>query len=198
MPATERLIHRLLLLGILGLGAAGLLFYQIQNQAALPGGDVAAVKVAWLGTVLFCWYWFPLVLLLDRRLGTARRLVALFLGNMLARAVAELTMMYLWHNWHPFLGMAHDLFSALFALYLASRVQGSSHVRQYLRVMALLFLVETGFAAYMYLQVQGEGPVYYVPADGAHTPILALTGLAVASTWIWLMHHLHRRPFRRP
>ena len=172
-------------------------FYLMQNQAALPGGGVAGVKVAWLGTVLLCWFWLPLLMLLDRSLCQARMLMAVFLGNMLARAAIELLMMYQWHNWHPFYGMAHDIFSALLSLYLARRLSEKHPVRQYLLVMAVLFLVETGFAWYMYSQVQGPGPVYYVPADGAHGTVLAITGLVVTFIWIWLGFYVYRWLFRK-
>ena len=195
MPATDisttqeqpagRLIRALLFLGVFDLAMGGVIFHQAQNQAALPGGGVAAVKVAWLGTVLLCWYWLPLLMLLDRRLEMTRGLTGVFLGNMLARASIELAMMYAWHNWHPWHGISHDLFTAGLCLFLASR-SPLSLIRRYFRVMAVLFLVESGFAWYMLHHVAGAGPVYFVPAREQHRLLLLVTRVVVAMTWAWL------------
>lgn len=182
---TKRPIPLLLFLGLLLLAISGVAFYLSQNSHQLPGGSVASVKILWLGSVLFCWYWLPGVMLLDRGLGRDQRLLALFLGNMLARAIIELGMMYAWHNWHPWYGISHDLFTAGLCLFLASSSL-LPLIRRYFRVMAVLFLVETGFAWYMLHHVAGAGPVYFVPAGEQHQAILLLTGLVVATTWAWL------------
>ncbi|BAO43129.1 hypothetical protein [Thiolapillus brandeum] len=189
MRATERTTSLLLVLGLLGLAISGLLFYQSQNHSELPGGPVAGVKILWLGSVLFCWYWLPAVMLLEPRMKGSRRLLSIFLINMLLRAIIELLMMYQWQNWHPWYGISHDLFSALLCLLLAGKGK-SRLIRQYFGVMAALFLVETAFAWYMLHHVQGSGPVYYVPPGREHQALLTATGLVVVSLWAWLAHLL--------
>jgi hypothetical protein len=58
--------------------------------------------------------------------------------------------MYIWHNWHPWYGIGHNIFSASLSLLLIQLTpQNTPALRFYFFIMARLFLVETGFAWYM-------------------------------------------------
>ena len=173
---------------------SGAVFHTLQNMGASPGGGIAVVKTLWLGSVLLCWYLIPWLLLLDQRLTPIHTAIALFFGNMLLRAMVELGMMFIWHNWHPWYGISHDLFSLLLSLVLAARTrQGSLLISRYLLVMSLLFAVETGFAWYMLNNVSvAQGVAYYVPGSSQHQTILLLTGLVVGILWLYLLGFFRR------
>ena len=179
----------LLWLSIALLALSAATFFIIQNgSTAPPGGHVAPVKTAWLGTVLLCWYVYPALLLADRRLQASRGLLTIFLINMLARALIELAMMYAWHSWHPWYGISHDLFSLLLCVILGAKTPAAtSLLRTYFLAMAFLFAVESFFAWYMMTHISSEqGPVFYVPSDPAHFTLLLSTGVIVGITWLFL------------
>jgi hypothetical protein len=165
------------------------IFYSLQNSAELPGGQIALPKVFWLGLVIVCWYVIPAFLLSDKRLSGLCWLVGVLLGNMLLRGTVELWMMYQLHNWHPYYGIGHDILSSLVCIFLAifSAAKSTSKsiwLAGYFLVMALLFVIEAGFAWYMLTYVQsatGES-VYYVPATGQHSMILTITSIVIIAT----------------
>ncbi|WP_457664839.1 hypothetical protein [Thiolapillus sp.] len=189
-PPAPGYLKPLLWLCIALLVLSATTFYIIQNSStAPPGGRVAPVKTLWLGTVLLCWYIYPALLLSDNRLDSVRPLIAVFLINMLARALTELGMMYWWQNWHPWYGISHDLFSLLLCLGLAAGAfrRSSLMMKNYFLAMALLFGVESFFAWYMLTHVTSDhGPVFYVPSTPAHSTLLFSTGVIVGITWLFL------------
>lgn len=194
-------LRRWLFLGLTLLVISGLYFHSFQNTSArLPGGQIAPIKTLWLGTVLACWYLLPLLMLFDQRLEKAHSLIALLLLNMLTRAMVELGMMYLWHNWHPYYGIGHDLFSMMLCLFLATKARRHIPIiGTYLLVMAVLFAVETGFAWYMLRHVStAQGTAYYVPAAPGHQPVLVITAVAVGMTWIYLLYLVRAWLYRNP
>ncbi|WP_456373945.1 hypothetical protein [Thiolapillus sp.] len=186
-------LRRWLFGGLTLIVISGLYFHHLQNASApLPGGKIALIKTLWLGTVLASWYLLPLLMLFDRRLEKLRSLVALLLLNMLIRAMVELGMMYLWHNWHPYYGIGHDLFSVMLCLVLATKVRRCIPIiSTYFIVMAILFAVETGFAWYMLRHVStAVGTAYYVPDSPVHLPVLVITAVAVTMTWAYLSYFI--------
>lgn len=165
------------------LGAAAVIFYNHQNGPHAVGGAIALPKLLWLALALWLWYVLPLMFVFDARLNTTRALHAVFAANMLARAIVELWMMYVSSNWHPYYGIAHDLFSAALVLYLRYALPGDAPLvglqRSFFLILGVMFLLETGFATYMLIRVQAEGPVYFVPAGTAHQSVLIITWVAV-------------------
>lgn len=146
------------------------------------GGDIAFVKVLWLMTAIFFWYLIPIFVINMKRMNkTLLICYRLFLWNMMARAVIELIMMYVFQNWHPYYGIAHDFFTfglvALFALKLRTTSMG--HIHRYfsrlLYFMGGLFLAEAYFAYYMLTNVVSNQPVYYVPSDSTHQTVFMMT-----------------------
>ncbi len=164
-------------------------FYNLQNNGRLPGGNIALPKLFWLETVIFCWYVIPLLLSFDARFHKARIIMGLFLLNMTFRAIIELLMMYVTHNWHPYYGIGHDIFSIFLSLGLASQLRSTTpFVTTYLIIMALLFAIETKFALYMLQNVQHDsGVVYYVPAEKSHQRILERTAFTVLVMQFYLI-----------
>lgn len=186
--ASERGL-RLLLLASLGLLAlAGSVFYGRQNGAEAIGGGIALPKLLWLAAAILFWYVLPLLFLLDRRLRATHAAYAIFVGNMLLRAGLELWMMYVTHNWHPYYGIGHDIFSLALCLWLAHRIHPLARLqRGFFLVAGAMFLVETFFAGYLLMHLYGTGPVYFVADDAAHAPVLTLTWVAVCLLAVYLL-----------
>ncbi len=167
------------------LGVAAVIFHGLQNAPHAVGGAIALPKLLWLALALWFWYVLPLLFVLDARLRPTRALHALFAANMLARALIELWMMYVSSNWHPYYGIAHDLFSAALVLYLSYALPFDAPLlgaqRSFFLVLGLMFLLETGFAVYMLNNVHSLGPVYFVPTGAAHRGVLTITWVAVGA-----------------
>lgn len=181
---SERSLRAGLGLSLAGIALAAAIFYPLQNSGALPGGQVAPLKLAWLGCAILFWYVLPALLLLDERISWAARLaVTILLANMVARAIIELVMMYVTKNWHPWLGIGHDVVSFFVMLVLTTHaVRGASRLYAgYLVVATSIFVPEAIFAWYMLenVGVPGEA-VYFVPNDPAHAPIMLATAVCVA------------------
>jgi hypothetical protein len=123
---------------LLTLGVSGAVFYYLQNHWHGLGGSIALPKVLWLGYALWFWYFLPLMIGSDTRISSKlRRLYWILWLNMVIRAIAELGMMYLGRNWHPYYGISHDLFSALLIFTLlfkekADVFAGSEQEREFL------------------------------------------------------------------
>lgn len=178
-----------IVLGGLALTAAA--FYALQNNGVLPGGEVAGVKLAWLMCAVLFWYLLPGLLLLDSRMSKVARLaVVVLLANMLVRAVVELFMMYVTSNWHPWLGIGHDIFSFLLMLIVTLPVLGEANrlYAGYLGVATGMFIPEALFAWYMLENVSVPGvAVYFVPDDPAHSGVLLVTAVCVAMLLLYLV-----------
>lgn len=196
---SERCLRKGFFLALAVLSIAAGLFYPYQNSAQAVGGGIALPKLLWLSVVLLCWYVIPYLMFQDWRLHAARVLHGLFLGNMLLRALIELYMMYGSHNWHPYYGIAHDIFSAVFAVILAQRIRLAWTMarlqRSWFLVVAVMCIVEAGFAYYMLHNVSTHaGVIFFVPAGSGHELILyvtwavllALTGYLIALIRNWL------------
>ena len=179
------------------------LFYILQNNIIQIGGQVAFVKVLWLMTAIFLWFVFPVFIFSSSRLGhKCRAWLRLFWLLMVIRAFVELTMMYITKNWHPYLGIAHDLICAvllLAALFNAGRTPRFMKLTYVFLCMTLL--VEAIFAFYMFTQVKSSDPVYFVPNHSEHHSIFMASWIAVAScilflvyfTRKWVLFHLRGR-----
>ncbi len=181
-PATPRRLVAAALL--LLLAAAG--FAVVQNSGRIPGGGVALPKVLWLAFALYYWFLLPLVFTLDTRVSSGlRRAFRLFLINMGARAVIELWMMYISLNWHPYYGIAHDVFSiVLITVLLLAHARAGRPARLLfytLPVMGLMFMVEIGFVFYLLNHVAtGTEPIYFVPDSAQHRGVLGVSWGVVA------------------
>ncbi len=109
-------------------------------------------------------------------------------------------MMYGLDNWHPYYGIAHDIMTALLCLLLAYRVSTRSRLLTgYLLVMSGLFLVETGFAYYMHMNVKyADGPVYFVPDNEQHSLILTITAIVVLGMFGYLLMFVRKWLYATP
>ena len=168
--------------------AIALAFYVIQNAGSLPGGNIALPKLFWLALVIYCWFIIPVLIAIDETLFLARKCVMIFLCSMFLRAIIELMMMYWFHNWHPYYGIGHDIFSLFLSLGLAYCLWTTiNYIAVYFVMMSLLFSVETYFAWYMLNNVQNDsGAVYYVPDGESHQLVLRVTMLVVGITVFYL------------
>jgi len=174
-----------------GLTLSGFAFFVAQNGGVLPGGEVAPVKVAWLACAILFWYLLPGLMLLDGRLSQAARIALMvLLANMLLRAAIELTMMYITGNWHPWMGIGHDVFSFVLMLAVLKIVFRSVHKVHagFLAVVTAMFIPETGFAWYMLTYATDPGgTVYFVSGDPRHSGIMILTSVCVGALMTYLI-----------
>lgn len=181
---------------LVGLIVSTLAFYPLQNHGVLPGGQIAPVKLAWLAYAVLFWYMLPGLLLCDRRISKAVRLsVIVLLVGMLARAAVELYMMYVTSNWHPWMGIGHNLFMfSLMLLVLRATFRTiESLYWTYLSVATAMFIPESGFAWYMLMNASEPGnAVYFVPDDPQHDGIMILTFACVVALTMYLIHFLRQ------
>lgn len=182
--ASENLLRIRLLAVYSTIVLAALGFYFIQNTGLLEGGGIALPKLIWLAYAILFWFCLPFLLVLDKRINPVWRIILnLFLANMLLRAVIELVMMYVFHNWIPYYGIAHDAFTiallgGLLLLYRDS-LQYDIFFGFALTVM-LMLIVEILFVFYMITNViQSDSDVYFVPEDARYSGVLGITWLVV-------------------
>ena len=172
-----------IILGLLLVAAAA--FYLVQNRGYLPGGQISPVKLAWLGCAILYWYLLPGLLLLDSRMpGKTRRALLVLLIGMVLRGIVELFMMYVTNNWHPWMGIGHDLFMlALMSVVIIPLRHSSERLYLgYLLVATAMVIPESGFAWYMLTYASEPGAtVYFVSGDPRHIGVLAVTAVCVVA-----------------
>jgi len=179
-PTAKRLLLSLCVLFFAGTG-----FFFLQNTQYIVGGEIALSKLLWLAFALFYWFVVPLLITLDKNISPPARLAfRIFFINMMVRAVIELWMMYISINWHPYYGIAHDLFSifliAVLLRYFDWTDSQDRWLPQTLRVIGLMFVIEIGFVFYLLRYVAiGPEPIYFVPDNGEHLLILGITWAVV-------------------
>ena len=166
-------------------------FYLIQNSGALPGGQIAFVKLAWLGCAILFWYFLPALLLMDGRMPpAARRACTILLVSMLLRGVVELFMMYVTSNWHPWIGIGHDVFMVVLMLAVTMplfRDSGGLYAG-YLAVATAMFIPEAVFAWYMLNYATDPGAtVYFVSGDSGHDGIMIATAVCVIALIMYVV-----------
>jgi hypothetical protein len=209
--SNSRSEARLRLGALFAVGATllcALAFHALQNRVALAGGSLALSKGIWLGLAVLFWLVLPALILADRRIAAALmqpfRLLLLLMG---ARGVAELFMLYVFRNWSPFYGIAHDLLCAALLWGWCWRHRGlrtassdnppASTLWRHACFTGALFLPEIYYAWYMqsHFTTRGTNPVYFVPDDAAHQQVLAVTtvvdAVALAYLCLFLFAWLH-------
>lgn len=154
-------------------------FYYVQNGGYLAGGDIAFTKLVWLSYAILYWFVLPLLIMLNNAVPDMwRRIYQVFFLIMLARAVCELIMMYVFSNWSPYYGIAHDAFSifALTGLIVLNYGRISKGIYLYTAcVIIAMLIVEIFFVQYMVSNVNSENIVYFVPFNEIHNRVLTST-----------------------
>jgi len=163
--------------------AAAAAFYFLQNAGHLPGGQISPIKLAWLGCAILFWFLLPALLLLDSRMPpAARRACAVLLAGLILRGLIELYMMYVTGNWHPWMGISHNVFmlALMSALIIPLRKNPDRLYSGYLLVATAMFIPESGFAWYMLTYATEPGAtVYFVAGFSAHAGVLIITAICV-------------------
>ncbi len=181
-----------------------MVFHLAQNQLALTGGGVALSKSLWLGLAVLFWYVLPVIILIDRRVALAlKRPFQLLLLLMVVRGVIEGLMLYVFRNWSPFYGIAHDLLCGALLLGWCAR---NRHLRnpvdrvtdapllwRHAWATGVLFIPEIYYAWFMqaHFTTQGASPVYFVPDDDAYLQVLTVTTAVNIAICAYLVLFLH-------
>ena len=107
-PTTQALLHTTLAL----IGAVAFAFYIKQNRGEKMGGGISTPKAIWLGYAVYVWFFMAPILALDSNLAPSLRvIIGSFALSMWLRGIAELLMLYVWKNWRPPYGIAHNIVS---------------------------------------------------------------------------------------
>ena len=173
-------------------------FYFAQNAGRLEGGEIALPKLIWLSYAILFWFCLPALLIVDKRIKPGwRKIYVVFLVNMLIRAVIELLMMYVYRNWSPYYGIAHDVFSIalLGGLLLIYRNELKPDIFfGFALTVVFMFFVEIGFVLYMLANVVERGTtIYFVPDGDGHAGVLRITWLVVLILTAYIFMFKRRR-----
>ena len=156
------------------------IFYFLQNNAQLLGGNIALAKVIWLAYTILIWFILPAILIAAPQTPNAwKSIYKIFLANMLFRAAFELLMIYVWLNWSTTYGIAHDVFSIALLSWLTLRNRDNLHEIFFSSITAvflLMFVIEIIFVLYMTSTISEAGSsVYFVPDSSEHSQIIFFT-----------------------
>jgi hypothetical protein len=198
--ASERALARTAAASLVVLVVATVAFYWVQNRFRPVGGEISVPKLLWLGYAIALWVVVPALLAADGRIsGRLRQAFAALVILVLARGAAEMWMLYVWLNWSPWYGIAHDLvcMTALAALALRAgwpRLPIERVATVHLAVTAAAFLPEIYFAWYMqaHFTTSGEHAVYFVPDDPRYDEVLRVTTAVVVSLSLYFPFFLFR------
>lgn len=103
----------LVLVAILATALLGAKVWHAQNRAGSMGGRISVPKLAWLLYTIFTWGLLTPIVALDPAVAWPFRLATgAFALSMWIRAAAEIPMLFVWMNWRPPIGIAHDLVTA--------------------------------------------------------------------------------------
>ncbi len=128
--------------------------------------------------------------MLDGRMPwAAHRACIVLLVGMLLRGVVELFMMYVTTNWHPWMGISHNVVMFILMLVVTMPLLRSSDrlYAGYLAVATAMFILESGFAWYMLTYATDPGAtVYFVAGDPRHSEIMIVTAICVIALFAYL------------
>jgi hypothetical protein len=179
--------------------AASLLFYVWQNHFAAAGGQIALPKALWLGATVLFWLVLPPAVFCSQHVsGRLKAAYLLFWLPMLARALAEIVLMYGLNRWQYAYGIAHDLLSIAILLPAAwlCRRETPRPLAAHLAVMAAMFAAETCFAAYIaaFHRHHPHAKVWFIGWETPHLANQTATALLLAALAYWLTRLTRKLP----
>lgn len=195
-PALQAaLVLVILLLLCLGFGVW-------QNQQARLGGPISTAKVLWLYTALSCFFVVPAVLWRDHALSPpARRLVAVYLGGYVLRALVEMPMLLFTRAWRVEHGIGHNVVMMTLVLALRARLPAGATqdtpLRRFLPLLLGAGLCESLNAALFGIYGKPQEGQYFASDDPLFVWINRITWVEVAvllpalAAWVW-SYHRHR------
>ncbi len=189
----ECVARRRLFFVVFALLLSSLIFYFLQNAAFIVGGEIALPKLIWLTYAILFWYFIPILIVFDKRVSRPYYLAfVLFVINMSIRAVVELWMIYFTHSWHPYYGIAHDVFSAIVVaimfIILHRKTYLDAVLSKYLLVLVFMFVAESIFAGYLLTVMwKSSEAIYFVPEGNDHVFILNVTWGVVSLLTIYFI-----------
>ena len=186
------------------LGSVGAVFYRRQNQAGRMGGRISRAKMLWLLYVLYVWFLLCPALSFEESLHPSLRVLLRTVSVLMwVRGVAELVMMYVFKNWRPPYGIAHDLLCVVVlggGLWACREVWplcsgADAWTLALLVLIEATFVLETLYAAAFYRVVgegtQGEKAVWFAPeGDPLFRRVVAVTGACNIPLYAFLAAYL--------
>ena len=179
-------------------------FFVRQNQPGKLGGRISRAKMLWLLYVLYVWFLLCPALSFDEALRPSLRvLLRAVTVLMWTRGLAELAMMYVFKNWRPPYGIAHDLLclgvlGGGLWIYRDDWILCSGFDAWTLALLfcvEVTFLLETLYAAAFYRIVgegtQGEEAIWFAPeGDPLFRRVVAVTGACNIPLYFFLAAYL--------
>jgi len=155
-----------ILASFVAVAITGLTFYLRQNTKDTMGGGISRPKALWLTYAIYVWFFMTPILALDTSLASPYRFIlGAFSVSMWARGIAELLMLYVWKNWRPPYGIAHNIFSVTIlaggCFYFRDSLSAQTGALSMWAMGFVAFLVgamlcETYYAIHFHDTVQGQ------------------------------------------
>lgn len=144
----------------------GPVFFFVQNRTKARGGGISLVKAFWLVYVISLWYVFP-VLLAFKALNQIEVLcLYLFLGSVGLRAIIEIILCYITHNWRVLYGVLFNIIHLLIALTsIALFIIADSQLLFAFTFLAICILTELVFVRWFIKSTGGPEQGYYFVPD---------------------------------
>jgi hypothetical protein len=168
------------------------IFYLLQNHYLENiGGKIAYVKALWLFVAIFYWFVLPAIIVFSQQTSRAIKIIySALLISMVLRGVIEIFMMYVFNNWHPYLGMSHNLITfILVIIFILKTSQLVAEDRVFIAniVISILMLIpESFFAWYMLHNLNAIAHrIYFVPQEEKYNLIMLITWFLVILLFIW-------------
>lgn len=158
-----------------------LFFYYYQNKDQKIGGKIALCKLLWLDYTLIAWFFLPIVFYFQNMSGEFYNLFYIISISMWIRGIIEIYMLYVTKNWTPPIGIAHDIFTFLLALFIFI-TQIDYSLKTYLICSGLLLsLILETYYAYAFFKIvkektKGEDAIWFASKENPKfKKILTLT-----------------------
>ena len=189
--------------------AIGFAFYRHQNGRQQMGGGISRPKAIWLTYAVYVWFFMTPILALEGNIANHYRIIlGAFAVSMWARGIVELLMLYVWKNWRPPYGVAHNIFSLVILIggcgYYSEKITLNSDalsqwVLGYVSFLIIAMVCETYYAINFHETVNGQTTgdegVWFASATDekfkrintitaiCNTPLVGFT-LAFLAVWI--------------
>jgi hypothetical protein len=163
---------------------AGFAFMYKQNKQEAIGGRIAPSKLLWLNYTLLNWFFLPVVIYFYDLAPEIRIPLLAISCSMWIRGVIELIMLYIFKNWTPPIGMVHNTFTIILALFISLTQVDFNLSISILYLISLIYsLCCENYYAYEFYKVIGaktkgeEGIWFANKEDPAFKKVILITSV---------------------